>query len=159
MAFWRVLFVLLIAAGSVRADCECKPFWSPFRGNCYRLFAPKTWAAAEDDCKLYRVGGKIGHLASIRSTGENDFLQTMRESTVSSETQAWVGGNDIENDGIFVWTDGKAFTYENWLPNQPNNYDGPQNCISIMRKEGILGWNDANCDANLPYICETSSLP
>jgi hypothetical protein len=29
---------------------------------------------------------------------------------------AWIGGNNLQDDGTWRWSDGKPFTYANWTP-------------------------------------------
>jgi len=42
--------------------------------------------------------------------------------------------------------------YTHWLPNQPNNYGGNEDCV-LMYKSG--GWEDIGCNEPNYYICET----
>jgi hypothetical protein len=35
---------------------------------------------------------------------------------ISSCDQFWIGANDFDQNGIFIWTDNKPFQYANWAP-------------------------------------------
>ena len=42
-----------------------------------------------------------------------------------SDAYCWIGLNDIDNEGTFVWADGNNSTYRDWYPGRPNsNYSG-----------------------------------
>lgn len=64
----------------------------------------------------------------------------------------WIGGNDRENEGHFVWSrDGNPITFTNWDSGNPDNYNGNEDCIE-MRRDGI--WNDRRCDHRTLFVCE-----
>ena len=43
------------------------------------------------------------------------------------------------------------FSFSNWLPGEPNNVAGNENCMEINWHGR---WNDEGCTANRHYICE-----
>jgi len=55
----------------LNADTEgCEHNWRKFHGHCFRYFTRRhTWEDAEKDCREHS-----GHLASIHSTQEQDFI-------------------------------------------------------------------------------------
>ena len=66
----------------------------------------------------------------------------------------WVGGNDRDVEGTFVWTsDNSRLGFVNWKPSQPDGVN--QDCMSICR-DGK--WNDSFCDRYYPYICKSPVL-
>ena len=59
--------------------------WKPFNGHCYLLVKnAKNWNNAEKDCN-----SKGGHLASIHSAAENNFV-----SSLAPSNNLWIGGTD-----------------------------------------------------------------
>ncbi len=73
---------------------------------------------------------------SIRSIAEADFVHRLwRQSLLQSPQLSCtldslshtldhcgaihIGFNDIDNEGTFVWTDGRSVRYEDWGPGQP----------------------------------------
>lgn len=45
-----------------------------------------------------------------------------------------------------------------WGPDQPNNYNGEQNCVVLDGGRGWL-WNDVGCNLNyLPWVCQYGKL-
>lgn len=112
-----------------------------------------TWAQAKAEAEA--LGG---HLVSLSSDAENSFVEELiltvpDEAFVLSPAGfhigPWVGG--IQRPGSeepgqgFGWLTGEAFTYEGWLPGQPNNSSDLENAILFMGNPLIsdgLGWSD-----------------
>jgi len=102
--------------------------------------------------------GLKGHLATISSTEENDFVinQVVGQYRQSSHVdQYWLGGT--ETAGHWNWLDGSHWEYTNWAPGEPNNLKdetaltmwGPT--VKIKgRRPGT--WNNCCPDGNVnPY--------
>ncbi|MFO0966754.1 MAG: LamG-like jellyroll fold domain-containing protein [Gemmataceae bacterium] len=92
-----------------------------FGGHTYYVTkATSNWYDAEAQAQL--MGG---HLVTIGSQAENDFVQKMLISeTGTNLTTAWIGLNDASNEGVFTWTSGEPLTYTNWLSGNPDNGSG-----------------------------------
>ncbi|PHR18355.1 MAG: hypothetical protein COA38_20090, partial [Fluviicola sp.] len=60
-----------------------------------------------------------GHLATIQSAGENEFIRTQ-----IGASRAWIGYTDQNVEGTFEWANGEGVSYENWANSQPDNYSG-----------------------------------
>ena len=116
----------------------CPAGWVLLDSNCYRLFESKlSWHDAEKNCQ--REGG---HLASIHSKEENDFVSKL-VSPVARE-EAWIGGSDLTSEGSWVWNDGSSFSWTNWGRRQPDNAHRKEHCLTT--NWGTLGqWNDLGC--------------
>jgi hypothetical protein len=72
----------------------------------------------------------------------------------------WIGYNDIQAGGVFVWTSGSASSYTRWnlATGQPDN-NGDQDCAELhtdnsVGQNFIYTWNDAECDDRNHWICE-----
>jgi len=113
-------------------------------------------------------------LTSIHSSEENDFLVKLSESgtkqTATDGTgHVWIGLNDVQTEGTYVWTDGTAKDYTNWgqgvTYKQPDNSNGgledcgqlwadQQDNIDVVYK----GWNDLTCDLPMrAFICKKAA--
>ena len=86
-----------------------------------------------------------GHLVSIHSQDENDFV------TASGGAGAYIGATDAAAEGTYVWTDGTPLDYTNWLPGEPNDFTG-EDCAQINDSSG--GWNDIPCDGGAHFVCK-----
>jgi len=71
--------------------------------------------------------------------------------------RVWMGLNDLEKEGAFVWFDGTNSTYRNWLKGQPNNYARLQHCVEKLKKFEWR-WNDVRCGYPNPFFCKLSCL-
>lgn len=53
------------------------------------------------------------------------------------------------------WTSKEDLTYSNWIPGEPSNGAGKENCLSFKTmSNGTVAWNDMQCVVAAYYICE-----
>ena len=103
-----------------------------------------SWNEAEAFCQQ-----KNGHLASITSNAINQYVFEGRISRGFGFT--WVGGNDIDKEGTWKWTDGSPFEFTAWGGGEPNNRNG-ENCLHVAEPKNDL-WNDFHCSLPAAFIC------
>ncbi|XP_038054243.1 alpha-N-acetylgalactosamine-specific lectin-like [Patiria miniata] len=167
MAFSRISCVMFfLVLGLVSAD-DCPPFWTGYGNYCYRFFGPpKTWQSAEEHCREFFTRNGQGHLASIHSAGENDFLiQLWRTSLVPNDeytlaNHAWIGHNDLVREGRFTWSDGTGFDYSGWSSAKPaDNAGSGEDCGDFLNRPLLdqVVWNDYTCNSAEPYICKMTA--
>jgi hypothetical protein len=120
--------------------------------RCMKAFkvASSTWADAEKACIAWG-----GHLARVGSGEENTAVRALGNAVCGNQ-QLWIGLNDLETEGKFVWTDGGAVTFTKWVPGEPNNCDGccgaPEDVVH-MHANGT--WNDICLNWKLPCrVCQ-----
>jgi hypothetical protein len=126
-----------------RALCE-RPAWTidPATNRAYRVFfALRTHAEAIGDCAA--VGA---HLVTITSADEQAFVAAL------VGRDAWLGGFQGVGEGTWFWSTGERFDYTNWGPNQPDDAGGNEDCAQLVAATDT--WNDRDCTARLPAICE-----
>ena len=120
-------------------------YMGSFNGSHYYCsLSPASWATARQNC--VNLGGD---LAVINSAGENAFL-----ANGLLANSAWVGATDSNSEGSFQWVDNSPFSYTNWYIGQPNNYNGSQDHLELL-KSGE--WNDQYGSVSLEYILEVSN--
>ncbi|KAJ1196981.1 hypothetical protein NDU88_000844 [Pleurodeles waltl] len=120
--------------------------WHRFGKSCYIIFYSKlTFSSAEFYCKRHIRGGR---LASIHSSGDNQYLKTWFPRAFS---HAWLGGLYLQQEKSCVWTDGSDFNYKNWAYGEPRNQYGKELCLA-MNTGGQ--WNLLPCNSNQPFFCE-----
>lgn len=66
----------------------------------------------------------------------------------------WTGLNDLQVQMNFVWSDLSEVRYTNWLPNEPNNFNGKnEDCVKLHKLTGQ--WSDEVCDVQTAgYVCK-----
>lgn len=124
---------------------------SPVNGNTYHLIMEDSWQNSQ--AEAVTLGG---NLATIRSSAEQDWVFDTFSS--ASRQFLWIGLNDAESEGSFVWASGESSTYTNWIINEPNNQFGNEHYAHMWH--GFDGqWNDANETHNAFGVVEVSAVP
>jgi len=135
--------------GSIDPSCpDCTQ--AEFGGHTYQIcggFGGFDWTSSRDTCAVYGY-----YLATINEQAEQDFLAA--EALAAVGDSVWIGYNDRGwgNEGTFTWTAGNGSGFEAWSPGEPNN-SGNEDCVEMRADFGYL-WNDINCSATTPWICE-----
>ena len=135
--------------GAIDEDVSCGPCYSGSNGGKSYLFCLETesfWSA---------VGAcdKEGYyLVTVNDEHENSYLAEQVEASVGGSW--WIGTTDSGpgNEGDWSWI-GEATSYTNWLPGEPNNSGGNEDCGEIAEWANYQ-WNDSICSADQRYICE-----
>lgn len=131
-----------------------------YQGHYYAIYnledivpeEKNTWENARDYCIK-----KGGHLATITSKGENDFLfNYMRDEGVES---AYFGFSDAESEGNWRWCTGEKSSYTNWNEHEPNQENPDEDYAMFYYKYSDGTWNDGDFGRNTVnsgtwFICE-----
>jgi hypothetical protein len=110
-----------------------------------------TWDEAND--AALQAGG---HLASITSTEENDFVFDLidrpwlwRQDDFNAGIGPWIGGiqppDSPEPGGGFTWANGEPFTFTAWSANEPNNLGSAESRVhyyNLPWPGRSAHWND-----------------
>jgi hypothetical protein len=118
-----------------------------YLGHTYHLLEAASWVDSE--AAAIALGG---HLVAINDEFENEFVRSHfgeASGLFTNRLNLWIGLNDVAIEGLFVWSNGDALTYENWVLNEPNDCSPtPSGCISEEYvhmpwwASGLGQWND-----------------
>jgi len=143
----------------------CAEGWEANGDHCY-LFGDekKNWTAAEDFCR-----GEGGHLATVNTNATKVFvLEGFNRRNIRQWT--WIGGSDIEEEGVWKWTDCTKWEAEFWSSDNYNNYN--QDCLilalhvhcnfndlvdnnfrSFCNEVFSFMWDEFNCSVEMGFLC------
>jgi len=118
---------------NVTVDIVTMPSGAGSSCNAYAFINKKmSFNEAIAEAQTLRYQGKAGHVVSITSAEENDFVQSVHTKSTTA-TSAWLGIQRTINGSEFTdkWLKTEEnFTYQNWLStsNPANNF----NTLAIM---------------------------
>lgn len=91
---------------------------------------------------------------------ENSFLISLKTeekvrllNQVTYGADLWVGCNDIENEGSFVWMEDGAPATKSWLTGYPSGGTVNDCCVYYTHAMGLA---DQNCATQYSFVCEQS---
>ena len=118
----------------------------PSSGQRYVLVPATTWTGAE--ALAQSIGG---HLASIGSFEENDFILKNFGNFDGQDRRLWIGFNDVAVEGDWQWSDGTPVTFTNWNSGEPNNSSGIEHYAEMLGSSGA--WNDiSDSGSGFPHL-------
>mmetsp|Transcript_13394 Transcript_13394/g.16236 ORF Transcript_13394/g.16236 Transcript_13394/m.16236 type:complete len:817 (+) Transcript_13394:51-2501(+) len=136
--------------------CRGARYNERIENNGYEYVFVKDRVPFKDaDANCAKILGDGAHLASIHSDNENRLVRSLAYTAHSSGV--WIGVNDIDQEGQFVWTDKRLLDYTNWARGHPSktDYDNEYDCVSMRSYDGL--WSDGVCKTERPSICKRAS--
>jgi len=131
----------------------------PQSGHYYQLVTSAvSWDDARAAAEAITFQGMQGHLATITSQAENDFVSALIPATEIPGYAVWLGGSDAGHEGQWQWTSGteagQDVGYTNWNSGEPNNAGGGEDSLE-MYGFGLSGlWNDQPATSLRYYVVE-----
>jgi hypothetical protein len=120
-------------------------FDSYYNLKCYKLSDfVASWDAATIACQYSN-----SWLVTVTSLQEHNFL--LERYGVASK---WIGLNDKDKEGRYVWSNSEAVTYTKWARSQP---DSTGDCVYMWSSFGG-DWDDTKCNTKMFFVCEVNSL-
>ena len=124
-------------------------------GRCYYLSNERVgWIEARKKCQA-----KKAVLLSLNSEKERKkVVEYIGTSTRRRRIEYWLGGNDIEEEGVWQWAGSEIPVPDfGWTEEPYNSYE--ENCLAwtvTARSSfgGSDGWHGSACCNSLRYICE-----
>lgn len=113
--------------------------------------SPATnWGQGEALCQQ-----EGGHMSSFKNDQELFFIQSIMGFQGESY---WVGLSKLDNANskdAWFWSDGAnpAYAKTVWIPGQPDNANGNEDCAQLNFGRGKALLNDIVCTAEQRYLC------
>lgn len=112
-----------------------------------------TWQEARSHAESLTYLGLQGHLATITTQAEDQFLlQNVLDTSLGSY---WIGGQQVggslaDASANWTWTTGEPWSFTHWLPGEPNDYQGFDETVLsyIFAASSTWGWEDNQATSN-----------
>lgn len=135
-------------AGVASADPVEWPESAGGNGHYYDAVVSSVgWEAARATAAGMMWAGAHGHLATITSEAENQFVL----DSIGGRGGYWLGGyqpaGSQEPSGGWTWVTGEPWGYANWVSGEPNN-DGDEKYLMTIWWNVTNLWND---EETIPY--------
>ncbi|KAK9882914.1 hypothetical protein WA026_023762 [Henosepilachna vigintioctopunctata] len=153
--------VEVFTSDELSAD-DCSPQGAPadlqlasFNRTCFEFGVARgrSFKDARSYCQKYK-----GDLVHNMGQSATQFLHSELERRRSSfKTQlVWIGAQKEPGhiSRTWKWINGDTIQRPSWGPDQPNNYNGEQNCV-VLDGGRKWFWNDVGCNLDyLHWICQ-----
>lgn len=137
----------------------------PLNGHRYILVDSESWLGAK--AQAVALGG---HLATIRSNAENDWIRQFAFDTKASCYRLWIGANKPLGSQQWLWSSGEQMIYTNWVSwMNPSDWENQAAYMFVrywdVQDEEIARWGPENyggIPGNPVYttgIVEVGSIP
>jgi len=129
------------------------------------------WTVASAQAQTQTHIGIQGHLGTLTSAEENQFIWDTFSSLWGTGYGFWLGGfqtnTNSEPDGNWAWVTGEAWSWTHWAPGQPDNDNsgGAEDYLHFMRTNDSFYsqypgyWNDHPSSSLGGYIVEFDTNP
>lgn len=119
---------------------------NPATGQRYFVSSESTtWDHAQENC-----AATGSYLVVIDDADEQSYVLDLFASG-----QRWIGANDKDTEGAWVWVNGAAFSFARWAYGEPNDFFD-EDCATMPRWTGGY-WLDFDCESPVPFVCECDS--
>jgi len=143
---WTVAIVVALGAGLASAD----PILWDENGHYYQLIeTPVTWHEADYLSNQMEYMGRQGHLATITSQAENDFVYwtVVGGNQDTPMGDPWLGGYQNSDQSPpadnWHWVTDEPWSFVNWDEGEPNDFDDPYAEMFLnFQLWGDGFWND-----------------
>ena len=100
------------------------------------------------DCEILETRSSLARILSIQEQNDLSLL------LFKEEDEAWIGLNDVSNEGFYVWSDGSPLVYVNWTLFEDDTNSSLQNvqdCVAATKSF----WKFDSCSKEKASVCFT----
>lgn len=140
------LMLHIVLCSGTLSSAHAEPALFADTGNHYDFIAGSfDWNEAKSDAETKTFLGETGHLATITSEEEDNFIRGQFGGEVTQFVGPWIGGiwdgaGQGPTDG-WSWVTGEAFAYTGWNPDEPSHQILGGGLEDALHFSGG-GWND-----------------
>ncbi|XP_070537336.1 C-type mannose receptor 2-like [Ptychodera flava] len=137
---------------TTHSSIGCSDGWVGYNENCFLIVTQdseenrKTWDEALTDCR-----NRGADLASLHSAAQSQYL-VLNSGINDWANGYWIGLNQVDEDGGFVWSDRTPVNFIDWGNGQPNGGSNAK-CV-MMFFHATKNWDDQRCDKTANWICK-----
>ena len=141
--------------------------FNPANGHRYQAVSVPggiSWTDAKTAAESRTFAGVQGHLATIASQAENDFIRGNFLTAIRVD-EYWIGGfqppGSPEPGGNWQWVTGETFSFTDWGPGEPNdNFGAGEDGLHFFNDASPPQWNDLTRNSTRPqgYIVEYDTV-
>ncbi|XP_065844714.1 C-type mannose receptor 2-like [Oscarella lobularis] len=117
--------------------------------SCFKSISErKTWQDSLTDCEILETRSSLARILSIQEQNDLSLL------LFKEEDEAWIGLNDVSNEGFYVWSDGSPLVYVNWTLFEDDTNSSLQNvqdCVAATKSF----WKFDSCSKEKASVCFT----
>ena len=149
---WQVLDCLATVRRYLcQRGAASSPLWTEIHGAEYSYLENnqciRSWAQARAQCTGLGDGADLASLLSAEVISE--YLGLF--SSLITKSAYWIGLNDKDTEGTYVWTKGESFSYQHWDLWEPYAWGG--DCAVALKNTGKWEMNDCNKNSNNGALC------
>ncbi|XP_025091665.1 collectin-10-like [Pomacea canaliculata] len=138
----------------IKAQCLLKAGYMWYLGTCLKLSTKEVnYVTAKVNCQADGA-----HLYDIKSPvlDEERVRFAVKQAGLSLSIHIWLGGNDLEVEGDYRWSDGTPLSSSSklWATGQPDDGDGGQDCIFLYVTYLKFVLYDDGCSFHMHYLCQ-----
>ena len=95
-------------------------------------------------------------LLSVLDTAEQNFINAeLDRLNLGNQTVLWIGLNDSNQDGLYLWNNGHRPLYSNFDCDCNCDHSGHDVCVVMYASGTKRGkWDDQRCATKNGYICK-----
>ena len=90
-------------------------------------------------------------MVSVNNENKDYVMDTTKRKSLD---KVWLGGNDIEKEASWRWTDCTPWEFNFWGEGQPDNgMFGDEDCLAFHHNEFPYRWHDDDCFKEKSFVC------
>ena len=150
----KVLSLAVSSAFMLSSTSWAVPILFPTTGHYYERVDQTgvNWFQAKSASEGMTYLGVPGHLITVTSIEEQQFLVDNLMPPVVSNQRHWIGGfqppGSPEPDGNWQWVTGEVWGYTNWGVGEPNDSGGLEHSAHIGAQ---VTWNDFDGNSSFQF--------